>query len=180
MHLMTDMRKWLLGAAGIFGLLLGHWFLNAPTTSPVVQVSVTARPRAPVQLRVVVDVTGAVRSPGVVTLPDGSRVIDAVDAAGGVKPGKRAGINLARKLVDGEQIVVGVAPSDSAAGGKVNLNSASASELEQLPGVGPVLAARIVAYRASHGPFRTLADLDAVSGVGPSIMSQIEGLASVG
>lgn len=131
---------------------------------------------------VVVAVAGRVRRPGVVRLASGSRVEDAVRAAGGPLPGASAGLlNLARRLVDGEQVLVGVehppgtAPAtsgDAAAvpgtsgGGAVDLNTATAAELDALPGIGPVLAERIVAWRAQNGPFRSVDQLREVAGIG--------------
>lgn len=132
---------------------------------------------------VVVHVTGAVTSPGLVRLPAGSRVDDAIHAAGGAKNPKALGsVNLARVLVDGEQILVGGSPGQSAAGpvdDGINLNQASASDLEDLPGVGPVLAQRIVDWRTANGPFRSVDELGEVSGIGDSLLSQIRTLARV-
>ncbi|MER7545835.1 helix-hairpin-helix domain-containing protein [Actinomadura sp.] len=126
---------------------------------------------------VVVHVLGKVRHPGVVTLPSGSRVAEAIKAAGGVRRGAGTGtLNLARKLVDGEQIPVGVprptpapAPAASASGAPgtpLDLNTATPDQLDDLPGVGPVLAQRIVAYRTQHGGFRSVEQLQEVSGIG--------------
>jgi len=125
-----------------------------------------------------------VRSPGVYTLPAGSRVIDALRAAGGAGPGADVrSVNLARPIADGERVYIprkGEAPapdvaggggtsggsSGGAGGGKVNINTASESELESLPGIGQVLAQRIVDYRTQHGPFRDVKDLLKVEGIG--------------
>ena len=128
---------------------------------------------------VVVHVLGKVKHPGVVTLPSGSRVAEAIKAAGGVRPGAKTGtLTLARKLVDGEQIPVGVPhpsppatpaapPGASAAPGTpLDLNTATPDQLDDLPGVGPVLAQRIVAYRTQHGGFRSVEQLQEVSGIG--------------
>lgn len=125
---------------------------------------------------VVVHVLGKVEHPGVVTLPSGSRVAEAIKAAGGVRKGAKTGnLNLARKLVDGEQIPVGVPrptppPGAPAASGApdapLNLNTATADQLDDLPGVGPVLAERIVDYRTRHGGFRSIEQLQDVSGIG--------------
>ncbi len=122
---------------------------------------------------VVVHVLGKVKRPGVITLPSGSRVTEAIKAAGGVRPGAKTGtLNLARKLVDGEQIPVGVprppqpAASPAASGAPLDLNTATADQLDDLPGVGPVLAQRIVAYRTEHGGFRSVEQLQEVSGIG--------------
>jgi competence protein ComEA len=127
---------------------------------------------------VVVHVAGAVKSPGLYELAPGSRVADAITAAGGVSKKSAAdSVNLAREVVDGEQITVGGAASSGSNG--ISINSSSAGELEALPGVGPVLAARIVAHRESHGPFRSIDDLGDVSGIGPSILGQIRGQATL-
>lgn len=126
---------------------------------------------------VVVHVAGAVRTPGLVTLPAGSRVADAIDKAGGARsPRFLASVNLARLLIDGEQIVLGQPAGAGEVSGKLSLSSATATELEQLPGVGPVLAQRIVQWRTDHGPFRGADDLNEVSGVGDSLMEQIRPL----
>jgi competence protein ComEA len=141
------------------------------------------------QRTVVVHVVGQVKSPGLVTLPVGSRVDDALAAAGGVTRSRAAdSVNLARVLVDGEQVVVGFAAQAVAgvlgiapvrSGGLVNLNSADAAAFEGLPGVGPVLAERIVQWRVTNGPFRSVDELGEVSGIGDSIMAQLRTLVSV-
>lgn len=134
---------------------------------------------------IVVDVGGRVREPGVHRLPAGSRVEDALRAAGGVRPGtKTEGLNRARFLVDGEQIVVGApgpGPGGTAAGGPgapagtvagagpaapVSLSTATVEQLDTLPGVGPVLAQHIVDYRTRHGGFRSVDELREVNGIG--------------
>lgn len=141
--------------------------------------------------RVVVHVVGQVAAPGVVELPAGSRVADAVEAAGGATAGADlAAVNLARVLVDGEQVVVpapGQAAPAAAAGagggggdGLVDLNTADAAELDTLPGIGPVLADRIVAWRAEHGRFTTVDELAEVSGIGPALLSRLRDLVRVG
>jgi len=138
---------------------------------------------------IVVDVVGAVRKPGVYDLPAGARVIDAVRAAGGFLPeAEPQAINLARPLVDGEQIVVlkkGEAPavatggSAQQPGGKLNINNATESDFDGLPGIGPVLAQKIVAYREQHGPFHSIQDLMKVSGVGPKKFETLQALITV-
>lgn len=143
---------------------------------------------------VVVAVAGKVRKPGLVTLPAGARVSDAIKAAGGVVPGTDIGyLNLARKVTDGELIVVGAsappdagAPGGSVAGappgnpaGKVSLNQATLQQLDTLPGVGPVLAQRIVDYRDEHGGFRSVDELRQVDGIGPARYEQLKDLVTV-
>ena len=124
---------------------------------------------------VVVHVVGKVASPGVVELPAGSRVLDAVEAAGGVTSSRASStVNLARLVVDGEQIDVGAAPPASGGTSRISLNSADAQQLQQLPGVGPVIAERIVAWRTANGPFRSVAELGEVSGIGPAMIARIE------
>jgi competence protein ComEA len=135
----------------------------------------------------VVDVAGKVRRPGIVELPPGSRVIDAVRAAGGARPrADTAGINLARLLVDGEQIVVGLepptvlgaipptgAPGTPSAVAPVNLNRATQVDLEALPGIGPVTATAILAWRSEHGAFTSVDELLEVSGIGDATLADI-------
>jgi competence protein ComEA len=133
----------------------------------------------------VVSVVGRVRHPGLVTLAAGARVADAIAAAGGLLPGgDAASVNLAAVVTDGQQIAVGVpgAPGDaggrtasSGAGGgaPVNLNSATAADLDALPGIGPVLAQRIVDYRLQQGPFTSIDQLDDVPGIGPALFAQL-------
>ncbi|MEQ4724834.1 ComEA family DNA-binding protein [Nonomuraea sp. B19D2] len=131
-----------------------------------------------------VHVTGKIHKPGVYQLPSGSRVTDAVTAAGGVSRGASTGsLNLARRLIDGEQIVVGgaagqAAPgspiTDPAASAVLDLNSATTDQLEQLPGVGEVLAARIAEFRNSHGGFATVEQLREVSGIGPRKFDELK------
>ncbi|WP_455361210.1 helix-hairpin-helix domain-containing protein [Streptomyces sp. SYSU K21746] len=125
--------------------------------------------------RIVVDVSGKVRSPGIQRLPAGSRVADALRAAGGVRAGTdMTGLNRARVLNDGEQVVVGgpqppsaVPPGGGApAAGPVSLNSATIEQLDTLPGVGPVLAQHIIDYRTEHGGFRSVEELRQVDGIG--------------
>ena len=133
--------------------------------------------------QIFVDVTGAVNSPGVYTLIASSRVIDAIKAAGGSAAGADLStINLARVLADGEQIYVdaaiinskGVRVSSPKRSGPININRATVSDFDSLDGIGPVIAARIVDYRKTHGPFITVEDLQKVSGIGVAKFSQIK------
>jgi competence protein ComEA len=134
----------------------------------------------------VVSVVGGVRHPGLVTLAPGARVADALAAAGGLLPGAdAASVNLAAVVTDGQQIAVGVPgatgdtgaqpSSSSGAGGgaPVNLNAATAADLDGLPGIGPVLAQRIVDYRLQQGPFTSVDQLDDVPGIGPALFAQL-------
>jgi competence protein ComEA len=133
---------------------------------------------------VVVDVAGKVRRPGIVRLPAGSRVQDAIRRAGGPRPGVTlTSLNLARQLVDGEQVLVGqpvvpgVAPNavagSPAAGALVNLNAAGLSELDTLPGVGPVTAQKILDWRTEHGSFTSVDELLEVDGIGDKTLADI-------
>jgi competence protein ComEA len=152
-----------------------------------------AEPAAPPGL--VVYVVGAVRRPGLYRVASGSRVADAVERAGGLtRRADPAGVNLAAPVVDGEQLVVPArlpravavaqgapvpgegAGSGSAPGGPVQLSVATAEQLDSLPGIGPVTAAKIVAYRTEHGAFRSVDELDEVPGIGPSRVEQLRGL----
>lgn len=143
--------------------------------------------------RIVVDVVGKVRRPGIVVLDAGARVVDAVEAAGGVRPGvDETTVNMARLLTDGEQIVIGLpgaaaspgpAAAPSAAPGNpgplVNLNTADQAALETLPGVGPVTAAAILEWRAEHGGFTSVDELLEVSGIGEATLAEIAPHATV-
>jgi competence protein ComEA len=130
-----------------------------------------------------VDVTGAVNNPGVYTLTGKSRVIDAIKAAGDSAPGADLStINLARVLNDGEQIYVdstvtnsaGVRVSKKLPSGPININRATARQLDSLDGIGPVIAARIVEYRKINGSFLSVDDLQKVSGIGAAKFAQIK------
>jgi competence protein ComEA len=141
------------------------------------------RPASAVKAKLVVDVAGAVRHPGLYRLEQGTRIADAVAMAGGATA--RADIelvNLAAPLADGEQVVVPTRGAAAASGGTaspsvpLDLNTASLEQLDTLPGIGPSTAQKILDYRQEHGAFHSLADLDAVSGIGPSRLAQLKGL----
>ncbi len=129
---------------------------------------------------VTIYVTGKVRRPGVIALPLGSRVVDAIMAAGGLKQGADpGGLNLARRVIDGEQIAVGepgsaAPPSAVTESGVVSLNSATADQLDQLPGVGEVLAQRIVEYRDTNGGFQSIEQLREVEGIGEAKFADLK------
>lgn len=187
-------------------LLVGWTWLDRPRVEPAPAAvpgdgafgAGTAAPTPPVgevaetSAAVVVSVVGQVVRQGLVTLPAGSRVADAVDAAGGLLPGADASsVNLAAVVPDGAQIAVGVpgaasgpggAPASGglpASGSRVDLNTATAGELDGLPGIGPVLAQRIVDHRTRNGPFRSVDQLDDVPGIGPAIAADLAGLVAV-
>ncbi len=133
---------------------------------------------------VTVDVAGKVRRPGIVVLDTGARVVDALKAAGGARPGvDLSSLNLARVLVDGEQLLVGVpavvgvaggaVPTTAADGPLVNLNTATQPELETLPDVGPVTAEAILAWRTEHGGFTSVEELLEVDGIGDATLATI-------
>ncbi len=179
-----------------------------PAKLPPVQMvsSVTPTPTAVAphgDQPVVVSVVGLVHKPGLLTLDPGARIADALTAAGGALDGADLlGLNLARRVTDGEQIVVGIAPApgepavmgssisaspidgptsaaprapgnDPPAGDLVDLNNATVEQLEALPGVGPVTAAAIVAWRDANGPFNSIDQLGDVDGIGPARLEKL-------
>jgi|SRR6478672_1209235 len=129
----------------------------------------------------VVDVTGAVRDPGVYRMPAGSRVNDAVARAGGAAPeAQLEAINLAARLADGQQVVVperlpggAAAPGVASAEGPISLGTATVEQLEEIEGIGPVTAGAIVEYRDEHGGLSSVEQLDQVSGIGPATMGSL-------
>jgi competence protein ComEA len=135
---------------------------------------------------VVVDVEGAVRRPGLVRLPPGSRVADAVARAGGTsRHADRSGVNLAAPVSDGQQVIVPArgspgattaVPGGTATSGPLSLSTATAEQLDTLPGVGPVTAQKIVDYRTQHGAFHSVDELDAIPGIGPARLADLRGL----
>ncbi len=166
----------------------------------VVSGSASASPASPSAsaTSLVVAVSGKVRRPGVVTVPAGARVIDVLKAAGGPLPGADLGLlNLARRVTDGELVAVGVpasapgapvaaggaAPSAGepagGAAGPVDLNTATLAELDTLPGVGPVLAQRILDWRTQHGQFASVDQLSDVPGIGDARLAQLRDLVRV-
>ena len=137
---------------------------------------------SPIQSTILIHVAGKVKTPGVYPLLQGSRVADAIKAAGGALKGvDTSEINLARVLVDGEQIYVGYVSKLSATNpkstkkftGTININRATKPEFDSLAGIGPVIAARIVTYRNQNGSFMAIEDLLKVSGVGPKTLEKI-------
>ncbi|MGW6818618.1 helix-hairpin-helix domain-containing protein [Streptomyces sp. NPDC055005] len=171
-----------------------------PVTAPAVVAPAASSSPAATPARVVVDVSGKVRDPGVRRLPTGSRVEDALAAAGGVRPGTdTTGLNRARVLVDGEQVVVGAPAQPMAAGGAasgpgsgsgrgpsgsgpgsgsgpLSLAGATVEQLDGLPGVGPVLAQHIIDFRTARGGIRSVEELRQVDGIGERRFSELRAL----
>lgn len=154
--------------------------INPPLPTATAEPTATPGP-------ITVYITGAVQQPQTtLSLPFGSRVQEAVEAAGGLlDEADRARVNMAQILRDGDQVHVPslggeneVIVATPNSGGMVFINRATTEELETLPGVGPALAGRIITYRDENGPFTSLDDLDNVSGIGPSLLAEMEGLIS--
>jgi competence protein ComEA len=179
--------------------LAGHRLAQAGTaTAPDVVAPLEPVAQAPARRALVVHVVGAVHRPGLYRLREGARVADAVSRAGGATRGAElAALNLAAPLVDGVQVLVprrlaanGVGEATAGdpyaealagaatagIGPKLSLSSATADQLDELPGVGPITAQKILDYRAAHGPFRAVDDLDAVPGIGPTRIEQLRDL----
>ncbi len=167
------------GVALVAAVVAGVVLLRGrPSEQPLSVPVVAGEVRSSSGPELVVDVAGKVRRPGLVRLRVGARVDDALKAAGGVLPGAVTGVlNLARKVVDGEQVLVGVdggapgsvaGPGGAKAGGLLDLNLATAQDLDALPGIGPVLADKIVSWRTDHGRFASIDQLREVGGIGES------------
>ena len=164
-------------------LLLGaRWLDRSETTSAPAAAPVRVRAGPALRPKLVVDVAGAVRRPGLYRLRDGSRVADAIERAGGAtSKAFLEALNLAAPLADGQQVLV---PRKAATGGAmpatatgpVSLSAATLEQLDTLPGVGPVTAQKILDYRAAHGAFRSVEELDAVSGIGPATVEELREL----
>jgi len=189
-------------AIGVVGGLLGAGLLYLVSRPPRGE-AITLLP-APTPLPVAVDVAGAVIQPGVYALPQGSRVQDAIQAAGGLAPdADTSGLNQAAFLDDVQRVFIpfraapaamlpGVGPGDAAPPGTqpaergagvqllVNINTATQAELESLPEIGPVTAQAIITYRTEQGPFLTIEAIDAVPGIGPVTFDAIKDLITVG
>jgi len=165
----------------------------APASSAVAVAPTSASPSVSASPTVIVDVAGWVRRPGVFEFEPGDRVIDAVERAGGARDGADLTLlNLAAPLADGQQILVpkkgdqasgaattGTGGVPGSTGGLVNINTADAATLETLNGVGPVLAASIIAYRTEHGPFTSVDQLDEVSGIGTATLEDLRSQVTV-
>jgi competence protein ComEA len=179
-------RSFVLGALALGVLCGAGWWVSRqpapppedaiPLVQPAELSTTTARPPD-----VVVHVAGAVVAPGVQRLAPGSRVVDAIEAAGGALPDAQlAGVNLAAPLVDGTQVFVPrageAAPTPAGPAGPagpLDLNTATAAQLEELPGVGPATAAAILQYRQDHGRFATVEELLEVPGIGEAKLAQL-------
>lgn len=173
-------------AAVVLLAVAAHLFRQA---SPVAQTlvvpvasedSLQALDQAPTTKIVLVHVVGAVNRAGVIELPENSRVIDALNRAGGAtEEADLTGINLARIVYDGEQIVVPrpgetpTGPTEGGSSGPISLSRADQATLETLPRIGPATAERIISWREKNGPFRSVEDLLAVSGIGPATLEGI-------
>jgi competence protein ComEA len=194
-ELTLSRRQLLAGAAvALVLLILAGRLLLRPGASasvrvtPVAPTSTVASAPASAGKPVVVDVVGAVRSPGLYRLTEGARVADALARAGGTTPKAQLElVNLAAPISDGEQIVVPRrgAPAPAAAGtgsangvpsGPVHLNTATLEQLDALPGVGPVTAQKILDYRQEHGAFGSVDELDAIPGIGQARLEQLRDL----
>ncbi|MEZ0338687.1 helix-hairpin-helix domain-containing protein [Mycobacterium sp. pV006] len=200
-----------LGVVGLVAILVTVVTLIGDQPAAVVSAklppveTVPTSTGAPVDTEVVVSVVGLVHTPGLVTLPPGARIADALEAAGGAVDGADTlGLNMARRVTDGEQIVVGVDPpagdpgrmgssvvSDTSTAapadgekpgtptGLVDLNTATVEQLDTLPGVGPVTAEAIVAWREANGRFTSVDQLGDVDGIGPARLDKLRDLVRV-
>jgi competence protein ComEA len=173
----------------------GLWYVRSLPSPVEVRASTVPPTPAPgatpsPETVLLVDVAGWVRRPGVYQFAEGARVIDAIDAAGGARPGALLqSLNLAAPLVDGTQILVpreGAAPPDGSVvvgpgvvAGLVNVNTATPAELETLPGIGEVIAQAIVDHRTDNGPFTSVDQLLDVSGIGDATLESIRELVTV-
>jgi len=170
----VDRMSWVGAAvAVIIAAGAGFWFAGRAPAPPPVVVDRGPLPTSTLTIHV----AGAVGDPGLVTVPAGSRVADAIVAAGGALPGADLGsVNLAAPLADGQHLRI-PAPDEGietpSGGGLVRINVAGVEELQQLPGVGPVLAERILGYREQHGPFATVEDLLDVPGIGEGKLASL-------
>jgi len=171
-------------------LTAGLVWLNRPTpvsvpevASPGIPISTNSNSPVPVQGidQIVVDVKGDVLTPGLVTLPTGARVADAIAAAGGISPNANVtSLNLAERLSDGQMVIIGNSQSQLASSDpRINLNLATESELDSLPGVGPVMAGRIIAWRETNHKFHSIEELQEVPGIGPKVFANLKSLVRI-
>jgi competence protein ComEA len=185
-------RRLLLAVAASLALvlLLGRFAFGSGTTTPAAPLPPPPAGEmsgsGPSSSRVVVDVVGAVRRPGLYRLPQHARIADALTRAGGsTAKADLAQVNLAAPLADGEQIVIplrgaaaptGSAKAASSSTAPVQLSTATLEQLDSLPGVGPMTAQKILDYRQEHGAFHSVDELDAVPGIGPKRLDQLRDL----
>lgn len=167
----------LAAAISVLSLVVGAVFWQQGRPTPVEMAPVVTE-IAQESGSIFVHVVGEVVKSGVYELTTGARVIDAIEAAGGVtKKANVTNLNLARILFDGEQVLVtdGSLVTDVATpGGKISINQASAAQLDLLPGIGPIIAGRIVSHREQNGPFTRLEAIMDVSGIGDALFSKIK------
>jgi competence protein ComEA len=184
-------RRLLVGALLLAVALVvgGRHVLRAGTVQEPVPVAKVETLRPGSGPKLVVHVVGAVRRPGLYRLPERSRIADAVGRAGGAtRKADLSLVNLAAPVADGAQVVVPAragphaaaagAGGESSAQGPVHLNSATLEQLDALPGVGPVTAQKILAYRQEHGAFASIDELDAIPGIGPARLEQLREVAA--
>ncbi len=188
------MKTWWLLAVGIIGGLLGSGLIYLTSSQPRGE-GITLLP-PPTSAPIVVHIVGAVLEPGVYSLPIKSRQQDAIEAAGGFLPNANPqALNLAAPLQDGDRIVVPTIPSDTptpatspskstivelpSSNTLININTASQADLENLPGIGPVKAQTIIAYRESNGFFGLIEDIQKVPGIGPKTFENLKSLIAV-
>ena len=188
------MKTWWLLAVGIIGGLLGSGVIYLTSSQPRGE-GITLLP-PPTSAPIVVHIVGAVLEPGVYSLPIKSRQQDAIEAAGGFLPNANPqALNLAAPLQDGDRIVVPTIPSDTptpatspskstivelpSSNTLININTASQADLENLPGIGPVKAQTIIAYRESNGFFGLIEDIQKVPGIGPKTFENLKSLIAV-
>jgi competence protein ComEA len=189
----APIAKFVIVAVSVVGLLV---WLNrpSPTTVPVVTnngIAIPGTSKSPTVTdgsgdlgsanQIVVDVKGDVLTPGLVTLNVGDRVADAITAAGGLTPSANVtSLNLAERLSDGQMIFIGNAQSsDVASDPRININQASETDLDALPGVGPVMAGRIVAWRETNQRFHSVDELQEVPGIGPKVFANLKPLVRI-
>jgi competence protein ComEA len=189
MHSLLRYRGYLITSL-VWIIILGLYIVydRWPRPEAIVIETPSTVPSATVGL-IVIQVTGAVHTPGIYRLPSDARSQQAIEAAGGLLPDANAdGLNLAARLADGQQVYVprvgetppqppaspkGTFTAIPGAGNLVNLNTATVEQLDALPCIGPVLAQRIMAYREANGPFKSLQELDQVDGIGPACIEKL-------
>ena len=175
----TQSQRRALAGVALLAVAISGFYIFKPHKADAITPVVTSIVAPPM---LVIDVQGEVKTPGVYELPINSRVTDAIKAAGGAKVSADLSyINQARMIKDGEQIYIdrkssGISTSrkNSSVTGIININRATAKELDKLPGIGPVIASRIVEYRKINGSFQTIEDLKKVQGIGASTLEKFK------